>query len=131
MRTPYKPPIVAVLTRYYPHWQPPAQRGGWTKCLCPFHDERTPSASINFEKNRVHCFACDLSLDSIDVIQKEEGVKFIEATRLAESRFGGSSQALSQPVRGEPSRTIHSQPRFGVRGRQVQTRLRFRADHGT
>ncbi|MCC3775173.1 CHC2 zinc finger domain-containing protein [Streptomyces sp. UNOB3_S3] len=129
MRTPHKPPIVAVLAHYHPQWQPPTHRPGWTKCLCPFHDERTPSASINFEKNRVHCFACDLSLDSIDVIQKEEGVKFVEATRLAESRFGDSGQAVSQRVRTEPGRTLYSQPRFGDGGGQVQTRLRFRADH--
>jgi len=28
---------------------------------CPFHDEETPSCSINFTTNVIHCFGCGIS----------------------------------------------------------------------
>lgn len=126
-----KPPIAVVLAYYCPEWSPPtsSQRGGWVKCLCPFHAEKTESASVNYLKNKIHCFACDLSLDSFDVIQRQEGIGFIEAARLAESRFGRSREEVQRPVRGKPSRTLRTAPRFGAPGIQAQTRVRFRAGY--
>jgi DNA primase len=56
----------------------------WTG-LCPFHDERTPSFSVNVEEKRYHCFGCGESGDAIQFVQETEGVDFVEAIeRLAE-----------------------------------------------
>ena len=35
--------------------------GGNLFALCPFHDEKTPSFSLNPEKNAHHCFGCNKS----------------------------------------------------------------------
>jgi DNA primase len=56
----------------------------WTG-LCPFHDERTPSFSVNADDKLYHCFGCGESGDAIRFVQETEGVDFREALeRLAE-----------------------------------------------
>lgn len=49
------------------------------KCICPFHNEKTPSMS--FKNNRFHCFGCDKSGDTIDFVMAVENVSFIEAVK--------------------------------------------------
>jgi DNA primase len=56
----------------------------WTG-LCPFHDERTPSFSVDVEQKLYHCFGCGQSGDAIRFVQETEGVDFREAIeRLSE-----------------------------------------------
>jgi hypothetical protein len=44
---------------------------------CPFHDDNHPSASIR--NNRLHCFACNRTWDSIDFVMEKENLTFTEA----------------------------------------------------
>ena len=44
--------------------------------LCPFHDERTPSFSVNAEHGLYHCFGCGASGDAIRFVQETEGLDF-------------------------------------------------------
>jgi hypothetical protein len=54
-------------------------RGG--KIRCPFHDDKTPSASI--KNNRLRCFgACGRSWSSIDFVMERDGLTFIDAVKL-------------------------------------------------
>ena len=46
---------------------------------CPFHNDKHPSASI--KNNKLHCFTCNQTWDTIDIIQKKEGLGFIEAVK--------------------------------------------------
>lgn len=43
---------------------------GWSRCRCPFHEDRTPSASVHSLDGRFQCFSCDFSGDVIDLAQK-------------------------------------------------------------
>jgi len=53
--------------------------------LCPFHDERTPSFSVDPEEKVYHCFGCGVGGDAVSFVQETEGVDFREAIeRLAE-----------------------------------------------
>src|SRR5256886_470572 len=53
--------------------------------LCPFHNEKTPSFSINPELSVYHCFGCQKSGDAITFIREVEHLDFVEAVeRLAE-----------------------------------------------
>lgn len=53
--------------------------------LCPFHDERTPSFSVNAEDKLYYCFGCGEKGDAVRFVQETEGVDFREAVeRLAE-----------------------------------------------
>src|SRR3954465_15470515 len=47
--------------------------------LCPFHDERTPSFSVNAEHKLFHCFGCGASGDAMGFVQETEGLDFRQA----------------------------------------------------
>jgi len=61
------------------------QRGSRFVGLCPFHDETTPSFSVNEAKGVYHCFACKASGNALRFIMQKEAVSFDEAVqKLAE-----------------------------------------------
>ena len=47
--------------------------------LCPFHDEKTPSFSVNPEKQFFHCFGCKESGTALGFLIKFEHLEFVEA----------------------------------------------------
>ncbi len=54
------------------------------KALCPFHGEKTPSFTVNPEKQIYHCFGCGKGGNAFHFLMEYEGVGFIEAvSRLA------------------------------------------------
>ncbi len=58
--------------------------GRW-KGLCPFHQEKTPSFTINEQEGFFYCFGCHASGDLIDFYRMINGLEFRDAlTMLAE-----------------------------------------------
>jgi DNA primase len=55
--------------------------------LCPFHEERTPSFSVNAEHKLYHCFGCGASGDSIGFVQETEGLDFKQAIEALAERY--------------------------------------------
>ena len=52
---------------------------------CPFHDEKTPSFSVNTQTGFYHCFGCGVSGDAIRFLMDYDNLPFPEAVeRLAE-----------------------------------------------
>jgi hypothetical protein len=45
--------------------------------LCPFHEDKTPSMSL--KNNRVKCWSCNKSWDTIQFVMDKEGMTFKEA----------------------------------------------------
>jgi DNA primase len=61
------------------------RRGGqeWLG-LCPFHNEKTPSFTVNEGKGFYHCFGCGAHGGALDFVMNTEGLSFPEAVeRLA------------------------------------------------
>jgi len=56
--------------------------------LCPFHAEKTPSFSLNAEKQLWHCYGCDAGGDLIKFVQRYENVDFQTALRMLAQRAG-------------------------------------------
>jgi DNA primase len=56
--------------------------------LCPFHQEKTPSFSVNAEMGVFHCFGCQRSGDAITFVREIEHVDFVEAVRGLAERAG-------------------------------------------
>lgn len=49
--------------------------------LCPFHDEKTPSFSVNPERQIFHCFGCGKHGTVFSFLMEHENVTFVEAVR--------------------------------------------------
>ena len=70
--------------------------------LCPFHDEKTPSFSVNKPKQFYHCFGCHESGDVFSFLMKLEGRNFTEvvedlaARASVEIKFQDVSPARAQ-----------------------------------
>ena len=56
--------------------------------LCPFHQEKTPSFSVNAERGFFHCFGCGAGGTVFNFIMKLEGLTFPEAVRQVAHRYG-------------------------------------------
>lgn len=55
--------------------------GSQLKTLCPFHQEKTPSFYVRPHRNTFHCFGCDKSGSSIDLIMLIYGSGFVDAVK--------------------------------------------------
>ena len=55
------------------------RRGANYMGLCPFHNERTPSFSVNKRKNFCYCFSCKQGGSPVNFIMKKEGLSYHEA----------------------------------------------------
>jgi DNA primase len=56
--------------------------------LCPFHNEKTPSFSVNAIQQFYYCFGCHASGDVFSFVQKVENITFPEAVRLIAQKLG-------------------------------------------
>ncbi|MFP4228119.1 MAG: DNA primase [Salinivenus sp.] len=56
--------------------------------LCPFHNEDTPSFSVDPDQNLYYCFGCGSGGDVFKFVQEIEGVGFLESVRILGERYG-------------------------------------------
>ncbi len=61
--------------------------GARLKGLCPFHNEKTPSFHVDFDKGFYHCFGCGKSGDAISFVRETEMLNFTEAVEALGKRF--------------------------------------------
>lgn len=75
-------------------------RGGM--CICPFHEERTPSAKIY--PDNLHCFGCGTHVDVIGFTHKMFGLdKPIDAVKKLNEDFGLHIEVGTTPTAEEVS----------------------------
>ncbi|MHC5056444.1 MAG: DNA primase [Planctomycetota bacterium] len=58
------------------------------KGLCPFHNEKTPSFTVNTERQTFKCFGCGEGGDVFTFVEKSERVEFKEALAILAERAG-------------------------------------------
>jgi DNA primase len=75
----------------------------WTG-LCPFHDERTPSFSVNAEEKLYYCFGCGEGGDAFKFVQLTEALEFQEAVELLAERSGVQVEREEDDPRAEQRR---------------------------
>ena len=56
--------------------------------LCPFHQEKSPSFSVNVQHSYFYCFGCHAKGDVFTFVQKLENVSFPEAVRIVAQKCG-------------------------------------------
>ena len=56
--------------------------------LCPFHDERSPSFSVDSQEKLYYCFGCNAGGDVFKFVEEKEGLGFPEAVEALAERYG-------------------------------------------
>jgi DNA primase len=72
--------------------------------LCPFHEERTPSFSVEPQEKLYHCFGCGVGGDVIKFVEEKEGLGFAEAVELLADRYGVELEREQEDPRAEARR---------------------------
>ena len=72
--------------------------------LCPFHDERSPSFSVDPAKGVYHCFGCGVGGDVIKFVEEKEGLVFAEAVEALAERYGVEVEREDEDPRAEAER---------------------------
>ena len=72
--------------------------------LCPFHDERTPSFSVDAQEKLYHCFGCGVGGDVIKFVEEKDGLGFAEAVELLADRYGVEIEREQEDPKAEARR---------------------------
>lgn len=76
------------------------------KACCPFHQEQTPSFTVNDDKGFYHCFGCAAHGDAIRWLTDHGGLEFLDAVRQLVDEAGMEMPARSpDDARREAQRT--------------------------
>jgi DNA primase len=59
----------------------------WKAC-CPFHNEKTPSFTVNDDKGFYHCFGCSAHGDAIRFLTDQRGMQFMDAVKELAGKAG-------------------------------------------
>lgn len=51
------------------------------RCLCPFHEDKHPSLTFDTRRNRYRCFVCGEHGRTIDLVMKQQHLRFPDACR--------------------------------------------------
>jgi len=77
--------VVEVVGSYLPQLR---RRGSTFKCNCPFHQEKTPSFSVDPNNQLFYCFGCQTGGDVFKFVMLYEKVDFREALEMLARRWG-------------------------------------------
>lgn len=78
------------------------QKGSNHTALCPFHNEKTPSFSVNREKQFYYCFGCSSGGDAINFLMEYDHLDFTEALETLADRAGIKLVAQKAGVKEKP-----------------------------
>lgn len=82
------------------------------KGRCPFHEDRTPSFTVNPDKQVFNCFGCQAAGGVIDFVMKIDGKTFPEAVEALADRLGASVEREEFSGRRSPplSKWLNARP---------------------
>ena len=75
--------------------------------LCPFHQDSTPSLSVDLKTGRFHCFACGAEGNYVDFVAKQDGISTKDAYKkiLADNHLDAGHKPVSA-VAAVPQYTV-------------------------
>lgn len=68
------------------------KRGAYYKTLCPFHEEKTPSFTVQKKDSHYYCFGCGAQGDAIAFLMSYRQMSFIESVEYLAAHFGVTLQ---------------------------------------
>jgi DNA primase len=72
--------------------------------LCPFHDERTPSFSVQPSGKVYYCFGCQAAGDAFNFVMETEGLEFVGAMEFLADRYGVTLEREEEDPRAAETR---------------------------
>ena len=75
------------------------------KACCPFHQEKTPSFTVNDEKGFYHCFGCGAHGDVIRFLTEARGLPFMDAVKELAGKAGMEVPALDPRAKEKAERS--------------------------
>ena len=76
----------------------------WKAC-CPFHNEKTPSFTVNDDKGFYHCFGCGAHGDAIRFLTDQRGMLFMDAVKELAAKAGMEVPAPDPRAKEQAERT--------------------------
>jgi DNA primase len=76
----------------------------WKAC-CPFHNEKTPSFTVNDDKGFYHCFGCGAHGDAIRFLTDNRGMPFMDAVKELAAKAGMEVPAPDPRAQEQAERT--------------------------
>lgn len=89
--------IVQIVSEYVPLKKSGKNHVG----LCPFHSEKTPSFTVNDEKQIFYCFGCGTGGNVFTFVMRQENLSFPEAVRTVAKRVGIDLSLPDKKISGE------------------------------
>jgi len=83
------------------------KRGNKYWACCPFHGEKTPSLTVDENKQLFYCFGCHVGGNVFTFIEKKEGLTFFEAAKRLADRYN-----ISVPERGKSAQDLVYEKEF-------------------
>jgi len=77
--------------------------------LCPFHDDKNPSLSVDQEKGLYNCFGCGESGDVFDLVKKVKGFSFTESLAFLKEYAGSGNNKTVRAREEDTSRNSETQ----------------------
>ncbi|MEV0823883.1 CHC2 zinc finger domain-containing protein [Nonomuraea rubra] len=122
--------IAEVLTHYGAEYVPDGYK--WAPMRCPFHDDRSASASVSTERGAFKCHACEAKGDPIALIRWKESCDYPSALEILTGILGDSHPAVSARHARKSRRRVFDEPRPHAGQHSIfSTRVRRRFDAGT
>jgi putative DNA primase/helicase len=95
-------------------------RGNRAQGRCPFHDDKTPSLSVDTARGLWHCFGCHAGGDAVQFVMQFDRVEFVPALRILAERAGvelpdpaprHAKRATSTDAPSDGPRTVKREPK--------------------
>ncbi len=93
--------------------------------LCPFHNEKTPSFTVNDKKGFYHCFGCGEHGDAVGFVMKTEGLSFPESVEKLAREVGLAVPRATPQERERAERASSLQEVVELAARWFQKQLRL------
>ena len=82
--------------------------------LCPFHNEKSPSFSVDPVQNLYYCFGCRRGGDVFKFVQEIESVGFLDSVRLLADRAGIEIREEGASPQADRRASMHAALRFAA-----------------
>lgn len=99
-------PIGPIL-EHYGATVPNAYGDRWVPMRCPFHDDRSASASVNIERAAFQCHGCEAQGDAASLVRQQESLPgYRQGAERAREIAGVPQEQLQGKRRSDPATTL-------------------------